>query len=175
MDDSATDSQAGGSPRVAEVLEEFRFQKDLADRALAQLHDGDWHARLDPDANSIAVIVKHVAGNLRSRWTDFLSGDGEKEWRDRDGEFEADSDEPAALRDAWERGWQVALDNVAALSDADLGRTVHIRGQPLTAHRALMRSLAHTAEHVGQIVLLAKHAKGAEWRTLSIPKRSARP
>lgn len=173
MDDSATTTREGGSRIVAAVLEEFRFQKDVADRALAQLRSADWHASLDPNANSIAVIVKHVAGNLRSRWTDFLGSDGEKEWRDRDGEFEAEGDDPAALRGAWERGWQVALDAVAALSDADLARTVHIRGKPQSADRALMRSLAHTAEHVGQIVLLAKHAKGSDWQTLSIPKRSA--
>ncbi len=171
MDISATRIEGSGTGIVGEILAEFRNQKGIADRALAQLDDADLHFSLDSESNSLAAILKHVGGNLISRWTDFLTTDGDKEWRDRDGEFEAEKDGAAELRAIWERGWAVAFDSIGALSDADLEREVFIRAQSHTVHRALTRSLAHSAHHVGQIVQLAKHIKGPEWRTLSIPKR----
>lgn len=171
MDISATRIEGSGSGIVGEILAEFRNQKGIADRALAQLGDSDLFHAPGSESNTLAEILKHVGGNLISRWTDFLTTDGEKEWRDRDGEFEAREDSAEELRAVWERGWGVAIDEIGALTDADLDREVFIRGQSHTVHRALTRSLAHSAHHVGQIVWLAKHLKGAEWRTLSMPKR----
>lgn len=171
MDISATRIEGSGTGIVGEILAEFRNQKGIADRALAQLGDSDLFHAFDSESNTLAEILKHVGGNLISRWTDFLTTDGEKEWRDRDGEFEAREDSAEDLRAVWERGWGVAIGEIGALTDADLDREVFIRGQSHTVHRALTRSLAHSAHHVGQIVWLAKHLKGAEWRTLSMPKR----
>lgn len=171
MDISATRIEGSGTGIIGEILAEFRNQKGIADRALAQLADADLFFALDAESNSLAEILKHVGGNLISRWTDFLTTDGEKEWRDRDGEFEARQDSAEELRAVWERGWGVAFDSIGGLTDADLEREVFIRSQSHTVHRALTRSLAHSAHHVGQIVLLAKHIRGTQWRTLSMPKR----
>jgi hypothetical protein len=148
----------------------FADQKKLADRAIAQLSDEEIFARANDDANSIGVIMKHVGGNLRSRWSDFLTSDGEKPDRNRDGEFEVDGDTPAAIRAVWEEGWSVLDAALASLTDADLDRTITIRSEPHSAILALQRSLAHTAHHVGQIVLLAKTARGSAWKTLSIAR-----
>ncbi len=158
-----------------DIAQTFRNQKALADRAIAQVSDADLHALLDPDANSIAIIVKHVAGNLRSRFTDFLTTDGEKPTRHRDEEFEMpQAMARAELLAAWEDGWSVALGAIDALGPADLDRPVYIRREAFTVVEALDRSATHTAYHVGQIVLLAKHFRGAAWTTLSIPRgRSA--
>jgi hypothetical protein len=123
-----------------------------------------------PDSNSLAMVVRHVGGNLLSRFTNFLAEDGEKPWRDRDAEFETRSYTRAEVDDWWTRGWDALEAQLGALTDGDLDRTVHIRGQPLTVRAALLRSLAHIAYHVGQIVLLARVAVGGEWRSLSIPK-----
>lgn len=171
MDTNSDREAVGDNFVVADILAEFRNQKSLADRAIEQLAAEDWHAVLDPEANSLAALVKHVGGNLRSRWTDFLTTDGEKPARDRDGEFEPEHDTPEGLRAGWERGWAIAFASIAALGASDLQRTITIRQEPLSVHTALLRSLAHSAHHVGQIVMLAKHARGAQWRTLSIPKR----
>lgn len=142
---------------------------------MAQVSDSDLHTRLDPDANSIAIIVKHLSGNLRSRFTDFLTTDGEKPARNRDDEFEMG--EPASrdgMLQAWEAAWSIALAAIDALAPEDLDRTVHVRGEAFLVVEALNRSTAHTAYHVGQIVLLAKHFNGRTWTSLSIPKnRSA--
>lgn len=165
------------SAKAAElVLDEIRQalarQRQQAEAALAQLEAEDWHRRSDPESNSIAVIVRHVGGNLRSRWTDFLTTDGEKPDRDRDSEFEVDdSMPPSVLTEIWDAGWTAVLDTVAALVVDDLPRTITIRGQPSSVANALVRSLDHTGHHVGQIVLLAKQWRGADWKTLSIPKR----
>jgi len=171
-----TDSTTGGDTHdsaallLSETVEDFRRQKGQADRALAQLADADWHATLGEESNSIAVIVQHLAGNLRSRWRDFLTTDGEKPDRDRDAEFEDAALSPADLLAQWEEGWRVALASLDALTVTDVGSVVTIRGQPLTVAAALLRSLEHTAGHVGQIILLAKHRRGADWQTLTIPK-----
>lgn len=148
--------------------------KKLAEDAMAQVDDAHFFAPLGDEENSIALIVKHMAGNLRSRWTDFLTTDGEKPDRDRDAEFEIHGDQRAALLEAWERGWATFLGTLQSLSPDDLARTVHIRGEPHTVIRAVDRAVAHACYHVGQIVLLARHFAGAEWRTLSIPRGGSR-
>ena len=160
-----------GRHYAADIARMFRNYKTMADKAIAQVSDTDLHALIDPGANSLAVIMKHVAGNLRSRFGDFLTTDGEKPDRDRDGEFEVLAQASRAeLLDWWERGWDVALRAIDALTPSDLERTVTIRGEAFLVVEALDRSVTHTASHVGQIVLLAKHFAGAAWQTLSIPK-----
>jgi hypothetical protein len=167
------DRPATPADPAATVLEEtravLRHQKTLADRALEQLEAGDWHALIDPGSNTIAVIVRHVAGNMRSRWTDFLASDGEKAWRDRDGEFALRDDDPSALLREWEEGWRITFAAVDGLVGSDLTRTVTIRGEPHSVARALVRQVDHYGQHVGQILLLAKHLRGPAWRTLSLP------
>jgi uncharacterized damage-inducible protein DinB len=147
--------------------------KKLADDAMAQVDDAQFFAVLGDEENSIALIAKHMAGNLRSRWTDFLTTDGEKPDRDRDSEFEVHGDTRAPLLEAWERGWATFLGTLQSLSPDDLARTIHIRGEPQTVIRAVDRGVAHACYHVGQIVLLARHFAGPGWRTLSIPRRQS--
>ncbi len=156
---------------VQTVAEEYGRLKTQADGALAQVGDDAFFAAPDDESNSIAIVVKHVAGNLRSRWTDFLVSDGEKPDRDRDSEFESTGETRAAIMRSWEDGWRDASATLASLSAADLMRTVTIRGSAHTVIQAVVRNLSHTAGHVGQIVLLAKHFAGPHWQTLSIPKR----
>jgi hypothetical protein len=145
--------------------------KRLADRAVAQVSDDDLHTLVDPDANSIAIVMKHVAGNLRSRFTDFLTTDGEKPDRGRDTEFEMPARASRAeLLAAWNAGFATVLEAIEALKPEDLDRTVHIRGEAFLVVEALNRSVTHTAYHVGQIVYLAKHFAGPAWTTLTIPK-----
>lgn len=156
---------------LAASLETFRAQKSLAERAMAQLSDEEFFRALDPLSNPVAVIVKHMAGNLRSRWRDFLTSDGEKPDRDRDGEFEPGDASREALMRAWEAGWQTLFDTLAALRPEDLLAQVTIRGQPHTVLEAMTRALAHAAQHSGQIVQLAKHWRGEAWETLSIPRK----
>jgi hypothetical protein len=143
----------------------------MAERAIEQVSDEEFFFLIDAEANSIALIVKHIAGNLRSRWTDFLTTDGEKPDRDRDSEFERAGDTRGSLMKFWESSWQVLFDNVEPLSSEDLSRTVSIRGEPHTVIEAINRQLTHYAYHVGQIVFLAKHLRSADWKTLSIPKK----
>jgi len=156
--------------RLIESIEvEFRRYKTLGEGAMAQLGDEELTARPAPSDSSIATIVWHVSGNLISRFTDFLTSDGEKPWRDRDSEFGPRDVDRSTLTARWEEGWTVLLETLAALSDADLDRTVTIRNAPLQVHEALHRSLAHTSYHVGQIVYLAKMYRGEDWASLSIP------
>ncbi|HEX3704244.1 MAG TPA: DUF1572 family protein [Vicinamibacterales bacterium] len=160
---------------LTDIARTFRNYKALGDRALAQVSDDDLRALVDPDANSIAAIVKHVGGNLRSRFADFLTADGEKPDRDRDSEFEPPA---TASRDEilrwWASGWAVALESIDALGPDDLERSIRIRGETFLVMEALNRSAAHTAYHVGQIVFLAKHFAGRNWTSLSIPKNQSR-
>ena len=149
---------------------EYMRYKALAEGAMAQLADGDLIASRGDDANSIATICRHIAGNLRSRFTGFLTEDGEKPWRKREEEFDALTLDRPALLAAWNQGWQPLVLTMAELSDDDLDRSVTIRGQELKVHEALHRSLAHTSYHVGQIVLIAKETRGAAWKSLSIPR-----
>ncbi len=159
---------------LEDSLEVFRYYKKLAERAIEQVTDEQLFLPLDEESNSIAIIVKHMAGNMRSRWTDFLTSDGEKPDRNRDSEFV----EPAATRDAlmrdWEHGWQCMFSALEPLSDGDLARTVTIRGEAHSVMQAVNRQIAHYANHIGQIVLLAKHFQHASWKPLTIPRnRSA--
>ena len=157
-----------------DTLAEFRKLKAQAERAIAQIDDEQFFATLDSDANSIALIVKHIAGNMRSRWTDFLTSDGEKPDRNRDGEFEvAPNDTRETILAQWEDSWSRALDAIGSLQPGDLHKTVKIRGEPHTVLQAIARQITHYAAHIGQIVLLAKHFAGPRWRTLSIPKQKA--
>lgn len=154
-----------------DTLQQLRKLKAQAEKAVAQIDDEQIVALLDPDANSIAVIMKHMAGNMRSRWTGFLTSDGEKPDRDRDSEFElTGSDSRPQLMAVWEDGWARMFDAIGSLSEADLTRTVQIRGERHSVVEAINRQVTHYAAHVGQIVLLAKHYAGPKWRTLSIPK-----
>ena len=156
---------------LRDIARSFRSYKALGDAALAKTPDAHLHTELDPNSNSIAVIVKHVGGNLRSRYRDFLTTDGEKPDRHRDGEFEMPD---AASRDEilrwWNDGWSTALGSIDALTAEDLGRTVTIRGEAFLVLEALNRSVAHTAYHVGQMVYVARHFAGTDWKSLSIPK-----
>jgi len=162
----------GSSSYLEEATREFRRLKSAADRALVQIQPDEIFSSLGPDENSIAIIIKHLAGNFRSRWTDFLTTDGEKPDRNRDAEFEREAaDSREALLARWERGWEVLFQALAVLTPADLDRIVTIRGEPHTVLQAVNRALAHTAGHVGQIVLLAKHYAGPNWQSLTIPKR----
>ena len=154
-----------------DVVREFRRTKDLADKAIAQTSDDDFFAAPDAQANSIAILVKHVAGNLRSRWSDFLTTDGEKPDRNRDTEFVIAADDTrAALLARWERGWSILFATLEALCDADLDKNVKIRGEPHTVYQAIHRQLSHYAYHAGQIVLLARHYAGDSWKTLSVAR-----
>jgi uncharacterized damage-inducible protein DinB len=151
------------------ILNAFEANKRLADRAIEQVPDDKLRLALDANTNSIAVIMKHVAGNLASRWTDFLTSDGEKPWRNRDAEFIDSLRDRAELLANWERGWAILFDALQSLEAADLAKTVLIRGEPHSVPLALARSLGHTCYHVGQIVQLARFHAGPNWQTLTIP------
>lgn len=151
----------------------FRSYKDLADKAMAQVNDEQFFQAIDEESNPIAVIVKHIGGNLRSRWTDFLTSDGEKPDRHRDSEFVSQDDTRESLAAHWEGGWSALFSALGSLRPDDLGKTVTIRGQDHTVVKAINRSLAHTASHVGQIIFLAKHLRSKNWETLSIPRNSS--
>ena len=152
------------------VVREFTRLKSLADGAMAQMADDQFFALPAPGDNSVAMIVKHVGGNLLSRWTDFLISDGEKPGRDRDTEFTVlASDARENLTRQWEQGWTTLFASLGQLSDADVERTVTIRGEPLSVLQAVNRQLTHYAYHVGQIVYVAKHYAGPAWKSLSIP------
>jgi hypothetical protein len=162
------------SEYLQSAIKSFATYKDLADRAMAQVTDEQFFMSLDDESNSIAVIVKHLAGNLRSRWTGFLTSDGEKPDRDRDAEFEInDSTTRAELQKAWEYGWKCAFDELNALAPDDLARTIYIRAEPHSVVKAINRQLTHGAYHVGQIVFLAKHFSSGTWQTLTIPRRAS--
>jgi hypothetical protein len=153
----------------------MRAYKKLAEKAIAQLKDEEFFVTLDEEANSVAVVMKHMAGNMISRWTDFLTSDGEKPDRNRDMEFVIDAqtakDDVIAY---WERGWQCVLNAIEPLTVDDFEKTVLIRGEKHTIVQAINRQLMHYAYHIGQIVFLAKHFRSAEWKSLSIPRnRSA--
>ena len=157
----------------ADALKTFRNYKKMAERAIEQVSDEEFFALLDADANSIAIIVKHIAGNSHSRWRDFLTTDGEKPDRNRDAEFELTDDSREYLMQFWETGWQTLFDNVEPLTSDDISRKITIRGQEHTVVGAINRQLTHYAYHIGQIVLLAKHFRSAEWKTLSVPKNKS--
>jgi uncharacterized damage-inducible protein DinB len=155
---------------VADAIAMFRHYKSLAERAIAQAPDEALTAALDPESNSIAIIVKHMSGNMRSRWTGFLTSDGEKSDRNRDTEFESPATSRAELTAQWEAGWKHVFDALASLTDADLNRTVLIRSEPHSVTQAINRQIAHYSYHVGQIVFLSKHFSAAHWTALTTPR-----
>jgi hypothetical protein len=153
------------------IVREFERMKQQSERAIAQVDDDAFFTCLSNEDNSIAIIVKHIAGNMRSRWRDFLTTDGEKPDRNRDMEFIIESEESRdAVMAQWETGWQFLFDAIRPLTPEDGDRTVTIRGEEMTAMQAIMRQITHYSYHVGQIVLLAKHFAGENWQTLSVPR-----
>src|SRR5438067_3641178 len=167
-------TQSLGQHYLEDALYTFRYYKELAERAWAQINDEDFFRTIDEESNSIAINIKHMAGNMLSRWTDFLTTDGEKPERNRDMEFvmlpETTKEEMLTY---WEKGWKVTLEAIESLTPDDLMRTVAIRGQDHTVVQAINRQMAHYAYHVGQIVYLAKHFKSSEWKSLSVPKNKS--
>jgi hypothetical protein len=156
---------------LEEARRQLRGYKRMGDGAMAQLRDDDFFLTLDPESNSVAILVKHLAGNMRSRFTDFLTSDGEKPDRFRDREFEVSGASTRAdVMQWWEKGWACVLSAIEALKPDDVMRTVTIRGEPHTVLQAINRQIAHYAGHVGQIVFLAKHLRSTEWKTLSVPR-----
>ncbi|MGA9041290.1 MAG: DUF1572 domain-containing protein [Terriglobales bacterium] len=152
----------------------FHHYKKMVEGAIEQVNDEHLFATMDEEMNSIAIIVKHMTGNMRSRWTDFLTSDGEKPDRNRDTEFEQPPSSRQELLEIWEEGWHRVFSALEPLSEADMGRTVPIRGEAHSVMQAINRQIAHYSYHCGQIVLLAKHFKGREWKSLSVPRnRSA--
>jgi len=158
---------------VRDSIDLFRYYKSLAERAMAQCPDAALFTTLDAESNSIAVIVKHMSGNMRSRWSDFLTTDGEKPDRNRDTEFEEPPKTRAELLELWERGWKYVFDALQPLTDADVGRTVTIRNEPHSVMQAINRQVAHYSHHIGQILFLAKHltfTSMGKWQSLSVPR-----
>jgi uncharacterized damage-inducible protein DinB len=164
--------QFSSSP-IKDSIDLFRYYQKLGERAIAQCPDEALFTTLDRESNSIAIIVKHLAGNMRSRWTDFLTTDGEKPDRNRDTEFEDPPGTRAELMEMWEGGWKRLFSALEPLSDADLTRTVTIRTEPHSVLQAINRQIAHYCYHVGQIVYLARHAAADKWQTLSVPKKKS--
>jgi len=155
---------------LRDSLSLFRYYKKLTERAMEQVTDEQLFAVLDGEMNCIAIIVKHLVGNMRSRWTDFLVSDGEKPDRKRDTEFEDPSANRAELMKMWEQGWDYVFNALEPLSDADIERTVPIRGEPHSVMQAINRQIAHYAYHCGQIVFLAKHLRASQWKALTVPR-----
>ena len=157
-----------------DALRTFRNYKKLAERALEQTSDDEFFRQIDTESNSIALIIKHIAGNLHSRWRDFLTSDGEKADRNRDMEFELADETRESLMRSWETGWHTLFEAIGPLTDEDFGKTITIRGEPFTIVEAINRQLTHYTMHIGQIVFLAKHFRSSDWKTLSVPRnRSA--
>jgi hypothetical protein len=155
------------------TLKRFREYRSLGEKTMAQLSDADLNWQPNPDSNSIAIIIQHLSGNMLSRWTNFLSEDGEKDWRQRDAEFEPQALNREELLLQWEKGWTVLLETLESLSESQLSQTVTIRAQPLTVVDAIHRQLAHYSYHVGQIVFIGKWLLGDRWNSLTIPKNKS--
>jgi hypothetical protein len=158
---------------LTDAIASFRNYKKLADKAIAQVSDEAFFRLIDAESNSIAIIVKHIAGNQLSRWTDFLTSDGEKDFRNRDSEFITENETRESLLEFWERGWQCLFAAIESLTVANFAKTITIRGQSHTICEALNRQIAHYAYHIGQITFLAKHFRAADWQTLSVPKNKS--
>ncbi len=158
---------------LSESIEGFRSYKTLAEKAIEQVSDEEFFKTIDAEANSMAAICKHIGGNLRSRWTNFLTTDGEKTDRNRDSEFVTDGDTRTSVMQFWENGFQILFETLESLTAEDLGKTVQIRGEDFTVVKAINRAAMHTASHIGQIQFLAKHLRSADWETLSIPKNKS--
>jgi hypothetical protein len=158
---------------LSDAIQSFRNYKKLAERALEQVTDEEFFRQIDEESNSLAIIVKHIAGNLKSRWTDFLTSDGEKDFRNRDSEFIAEGDTRESLMQFWEEGWNCLFVALEPLKVEDFEKTITIRQQPHTICEAINRQLTHYAYHIGQITFLAKHFRAAEWKSLSVPKNKS--
>lgn len=158
---------------LSDAIASFRNYKKLAERAIEQISDEEFFRQIDEESNSIAIIIKHIAGNLKSRWTDFLTTDGEKDFRDRDSEFIAESETRESLMRFWEEGWQILFNELGSLKAEDFEKKITIRQQPHSICEAINRQLAHYAYHIGQITFLAKHFRASEWKTLSVPKNKS--
>jgi hypothetical protein len=159
-----------GKEYLNTVIRRFKYYKELGDKTFEQLNDWDFHYQPNEESNSIAIIIRHMAGNMLSRWTNFLTEDGEKEWRQRDDEFTTHSHSKQQLIEEWEKGWNCLFDTLGSLKKKDLKKTVTIRQEPLSVIDAINRQLAHYPYHVGQILHIAKIIKGKNWQNLSIPK-----
>lgn len=155
---------------IDSIISEYKRYKSLTELAVEQVNEEELHRQFGDDGNSIAIIIKHLSGNLKSRFTNFLTEDGEKSWRDRDNEFEDKNETSKELLAKWNEAFEILFKQLAALTDNNLSKIVKIRGNELTVAAALERSLAHTSYHVGQIVLMAKLYAGKQWKTLSIAK-----
>ena len=158
---------------ISDVYKRLRNYKDLGDKTFAQLEDEDFFFLASPESNSIAIIVQHLHGNMMSRFTNFLTEDGEKSWRNRDIEFNIVYTTKQQVIDAWEEGWGVVFDAIRSLEPEDLTKTIYIRSEPLQVYDALLRQLAHYPHHVGQILFVGKMIKDANWQSLSIPKNKS--
>lgn len=155
---------------LSSAIKRLKYYKDLGDKTFAQLSDRDFHFAPAEECNSIAVIIQHMHGNMLSRWTNFLTSDGEKEWRTRDAEFEEQDLSKQQLIALWEEGWKCFLDALQSLSVTDLEKTIYIRTEPLSVVDAFNRQFAHYPYHVGQIIYIGKMIKNKDWESLSIPK-----
>ncbi len=162
-----------GKDYLDTAIRRLKYYKDLGDKTFAQLNEWDFHYQPNDESNSIATIIQHLSGNMQSRWTNFLTEDGEKEWRKRDDEFEIHNYNKEQLIEIWEKGWTCFLDTLAGLKKKDLKKTVTIRQEELTVIDAINRQLAHYPYHIGQIICLAKIIKNKNWQNLSIPKGSS--
>lgn len=158
------------SDYLSSARKQFEYYKSLGDKTFAQVSDDMLYWQYNADSNSIATVVKHLWGNMLSRWTDFLTSDGEKEWRDREAEFENDIQSREEMLSKWEEGWQCLFHALDPLQEEDLGRMIYIRNMGHTVTEAINRQLAHYAYHVGQIVMLGKMVSAGPWQSLSIPK-----
>lgn len=159
-----------GKEYIATVIRRLKYYKDLAEKAFEQLEEKDFHFRPNDESNSVAIIVQHMAGNMLSRFTNFLTEDGEKEWRQRDDEFEVHNYSRQQIIDWWNKGWYCVFAALEALTEDDLLKTIHIRKEALTVIDAINRQLAHYPHHIGQILYIGKIIKGNNWKNLSIPK-----
>ncbi len=158
---------------TTDFIDEYRRWRLAAEKAIEQVPDDQLNRVLSKDGNSVAMLMRHVGGNLRSRFTDFLTSDGEKPWRDRDGEFAEGPFTRTEVRALWDEGWQALNDALSPLTDADLGTSVTVRGQAMTVHSAATRSLSHIANHCGQIIILARILT-SDWQWITIPKGKSR-
>jgi hypothetical protein len=155
---------------LRDIIKRFRIYKEMGDKTLAQLEEKDLFFRPSPESNNIALIIQHMYGNMLSRWTNFLTEDGEKPWRKRDAEFEATEASKADLLSFWEAGWKCLLDTLSSLQPEDVTKTIYIRTEPLMAYDAILRQLAHYSSHVGQIITIGRMIKDSNWQSLSIAK-----
>lgn len=165
------EEQTVGKEYLEHSTKAFQGLKSTAEKALSQLNSSDYYWQPDPESNSIAILIKHLSGNMISRWTDFLTSDGEKENRHRDSEFTDEKLSIEQLMSRWEQGWNTLFQALSGLSESDLTRTVYIRNEPHSVMKAIHRQLTHYSIHVGQILYIAKVRKGKDWKTLSIPRK----